>query len=410
MKIIFSAGFSIMLVLCLVGGIYCEENAPGRYYYADQNKSEQQGSKTRGSLNLDYSLISNDNVYKTSGYSADTGSEININALVRTKYSNHTFTRLNYSFVTNGYNRYSLDNLNANSLSGLLKQRFGNKLTLDLKGGYKTYQFPNITETKYLLTQDFSEIYFRPNLDIYPSLSTTLRGEYINETISYPQYDLDHTNNGYQFKLAQDLGNSGGFLDIYYIIERYDYSERFLYAIVLGSETATGTKRYDNINTIKANFSYDIISPHIKLLLNCQQQQLRSNGNYFDFGPNQTRYNNTIFGDEVIVEDYYSYDSAVYGGGLCLKTRKSYKIDLNCSFKDTRYLGRLARDRNDQFITPGIKRHDQQTTLSAKAAFTLSKLLNINLSYSYEINDSNDYLNNYTNSIVSAGLSSWFTF
>jgi len=361
--------------------------------------------------------VYDDNVYKDSAGYMDIGYGLNLALGLRSKFSRYTFSRLGYRFGLKGFSKYGLENQNSHEFDGLLKQRLGELFTLDLNGKMKFSQLLNASIYN-------SQVFFgRPNLEWYPFDHTTLTGGYIYEKNIYPDYDLDYQGSGFLVKLGQEL-SLYTYLEFSGSSQIKDYSERSLYGIdgkvdytiTGGSRTATDEMRKDEIIFFEARLSQDITNG-VRMELRYQHGKLDSNGNYFDLGPKQLEEENTTFGDERLIRNYYSYQSNEVGLKIRIILDRDSYLGISGHYQNKDYKGRLAKDKNDEFLSPEEKRKDKQIFISANWAKQISKEivkdfpienLEIKIGYSYENNQSNDALYDYSSNIISISLASWF--
>jgi len=354
-------------------------------------------------------VVYDDNVYKDSTGYMDIGYGLNLALGLRSKFSRYTFSRLQYRFGLKNFSKYDLENQNSHQFDGLLKQRLGNFFTLDLNGRMKFSQLVNAS------TYNSQMFLGRPSLEWYVFDHTTLTGGYIYEKNIYPDYDLDYEERGFLVKLGQEF-SLYTYLEFSGSSQIRDYSERSLYGIDGGSRTVTDEMRKDEIIFFETRLSQDI-THGVKMELKYQHSKLDSNGNYFDWGPKQWEEENTTFDDERLVRNYYSYQS----NEVSLKTRiildRDSYLRIGGHYQNRDYKGRLAKDKNDKFLSPEEKRKDKQIFISADWVKEISKEilkdspienLEIKIGYSYENNQSNDSLYDYSNNIISISLTSWF--
>ncbi|MFQ5866840.1 MAG: hypothetical protein ACE5IT_02470 [bacterium] len=361
--------------------------------------------------------VYDDNVYKDSTGYMDIGYGLNLALGLRSKFSRYTFSRLRYRFRLKNFSEYDLENQNSHQFDGLLKQRLGEFFTLDLNGRMKFSQLVNAS------TYNSQMFLGRPNLKWYVFDHTTLTTGYIYEKNAYPDYDLDYEESGFLVKLGQEL-SLYTYLEFSGSSQIKDYSERSLYGIdgkvdytiTGGSRTLTDEMRKDEIVFFETRLSQDI-TDRVKMELGYQYRELDSNGNYFDWGPKQWEEENTTPNDERLVRNYYSYRNNRFGLKIRIILDGDSYLGISGHYQNKDYRGRLAKDKNDEFLSPEEKRKDKQIFISASWVKEISKEilrdfpienLEIKIGYSYENNQSNDALYDYSNSIILISLSSWF--
>jgi len=341
---------------------------------------------------IDVETVLDDNVYKDSRKYSDIGYKLELGLGVRSKFARQTFLRTHYWLGISGFSQYNLENETSHLLDATVKQRLSDVFDIELNGGFNLSQLPNAS------VYNSSRFYGLPRLKWYVFDRTTLSGGYIYEKTSYPDYNLDNQTNGTEIKIDQEF-SLYTHLEVSGVIQNKTYPERYLYeGISGGSPTYRTDTRRDAENFVRLTLSQNLTAKTgFELIYN--YGQVDSNENYFDWGPQQYEGNNTIIGDERIISDYRSYVSDTYGINFFTGFADDYSLSISVSYTDKDYSGRLAKDENDKFREPDQKRRDRQTFIFV----SWSKNIFL-LKYSYEINDSNDALYNYTNSVVSLGI------
>jgi len=370
----------------------------------------QSSSKPTLWANFNVEPIYDDNVYKDSRNYQDTGYSLNLFLGSRLKFTRSTFAGFYYQLGTKNFNQYYLENQNSHLFSGLFKQRLGDYFTFDLKGGAEFIQLPKAE------IYNSQKIYARPTLKWYVLDHTDLEGEYLYEKYIYPDYDLDNTGSGFLTRIGQEI-SPYVYFELTYSLLRKDFPERYLsgidgkidYTVTGGSPTVAAITREDNDHSVEIKLVYDL-TRNLGVELSYHYAKLNSNDNYFDWGPNQWKEENITYGDERLVENYRSYLSNTYGWRIKWNLRQSSYLDLTGYIQDKKYQGRLAKDENDKFREPEEKRKDKQIFFSLNWSKELLRNLPIGnlglkLTYSYENNNSNDALYNYSNNIFSLSFS-----
>ena len=300
--------------------------------------------------------------------------------------------RTHYWLGINGFSQYNLENETAHLLAATIKQRLGDLFELDINPGLNLYYMPNAT------VYNSNRFYVLPTLKWYMFDHTTFSSGYIYEKTTYPDYNLDNQTNGMQAKISQEL-SLYTYLEVSGVIQNKTYPERYLYeGISGGSPTYRNDIRKDTENFVQLALSQNLTAKTgFDLVYN--YGQLNSNENYFYWGPEQYEGNNTTIGDERIITDYRSYINNKYGADFFTGFVDNSSLLMGASYTTKDYSGQLAKDENDKIRQPDQKRQDSQTFISV--SWSKDILL---LRYSYEINNSNAALYNYTNSIVSLSI------
>ncbi|MFH2070459.1 MAG: hypothetical protein ABIJ11_04530 [Elusimicrobiota bacterium] len=344
----------------------------------------------RGEFNL--STMVDGNVYKDSRGFSDIGLLANLGLGMRSKISRHTFTRLDYRLDVSNFFTYNLENEASHLLDGRIKQRLGDLFDVDLNAGISMSQMPKAA------VYNSSGFYAEPSLNWYIFDYTKITGGYIYNKTMYPSYNLDNETTGGQVKLGQEL-SLYTYIEISGVIQNKNYPERYLYSGVSGgSPTYKTDVRKDAENFVELIFSQNITAKSgVDLIY--YSGKLESNENYFDWGPGQYEGENTITGDERIIENYRSWTTNKYGMNMFTGLDEDSRLFLQCSYAISDYAGRLAKDENDAIRRPEVKRQDTQIVVSA--SYFIDMFI---FRYTYEINNSNDALYKYTSSILSAGI------
>lgn len=334
----------------------------------------------------------NDNVYKDSRKYDDIGFEANLRMGVRSKFFKRTFTNMQYRLNVYNYRKLNLENETSHLLDGRIQQQLSDLFNIDLSGGWNLSQMPKAG------VYNSDRFYILPSLKWYAFDRTTISGGYIYEKTVYPDYNLDNQTGGVRLKLEQELPLYT-YIEISCIIQNKSYPERYLYSGISGSLPTYKTEvRKDAENFIEATVSHSLTA-RSGFDLVYYFGKLKSNENFFDWGPKQYAEENTTIGDERIIENYRSYTAGKYGINIFTGFVKNSRLSLYASYATMKYAGRLAKDENDNFKQPEVKRGDNQVMVSV--SWFIDMFL---LRYSYEINNSNDALYNYTNSLLSAGI------
>jgi len=350
-------------------------------------------SKTYLWSELSAAPVMDDNVYKDNRKYKDTGYKGGFNLGARSKLSKTTSGRFRYGFGVSAFPKYDLQDTRSHSFEAVLKQRLGDIFDLDLDAGFSLLQMPN------------ADIYNSNKLSLQPLLKwnvfdhTTIGAGYIHEKTGYSKYDLDNKVAGLRLKFAQELSPYTD-LEVSGVLKTRKYSEQQLLEL---SEVSVGTsayltdKREDNENSVELGLQHNI-NAKTGFGLNYSLGGLYSNGNYLNWGPNQSESKNTIANDDKIIPGYRSYKSERYGLNYFTGFIGGSNVYLMASYGTTDYSRRLAKDGNDALTA--AKRQDKQTFVSV----TWSKSI-VSLKYSYEKNKSNDALYSYANNIASLNIS-----
>lgn len=366
---------------------------------------------------FDLSGIYTDNVYGTSDSYGDYGLNTNAKVGLRTKFSKYTFTRLSYQFKLKNFFTENIENNSVNMGDFLVRQRIGEIGTVDINGGIEQTRYPNITIDKYQITQNSNRTFILPSLKIYPIESTSIEigGDYDSNV--FADYDLDSIRKGASASIGQEISvytyfKVGAAYDI------SDYSERYVYGINGSTRTNTNELRIDNNKSLFVNMSQYISPIKGNIVINYAMNEFTSNGNYFDYGPGQWEIwkDGDITGDERLVDSYYSYISRILdvNGDIALSGSMKFKYDVLYGLKD--YEGRLVKDVNDQFISPDTTRKDTPLFIKLELNKDLTEILNMNFGraemsiiYTYENNQSNDYMYNYTSQAINLLVKYYFS-
>ncbi len=366
---------------------------------------------------VDISGIYSDNVYRTSNKYGDLGLLTNMSAGMRTKFSKYTFSRINYSYKLKNFLMENIENNSSHLANVLFKQRLGEIAVINLNAGGEMTHFPNITVDKYLITQDSTRLFAFPELKFYPTKSTSLGISGNLNTVTFPEYDLDYTGTGISGSIGQEFSlytylKAGGSYN------NINYSERYVYGITGSTRTNTSDLRLDTETSLFISLSQYISVLKSNLTVAYIWKQLTSNGNYFDFGPEQWEVwqAGDLTGDEILVDNYYSYTSGILDVSGTTKLNSSMKLNYKMTYGTKNYVGRLAKDVNDEFITPDAIRSDTPLILKIEIIKSLTEELylgigNLEMSilYKYENNSSNDYLYNYTANNISIFAKYYFS-
>lgn len=345
-------------------------------------------------------MVYDDNIYKDNTGYQGLGYDLNLDLGIRAKFFRDTFFRFRYGLELKGFDEYNLENQEDHFFDGLLKQRINEFFTLNLNGGIELYQFPNAG------IYDSRIIYGKPKLVWYVFAPTILAGGVIYERSCYSDYDLDYRGKGFFVSCGQEM-SLFTFLECTMSTIIKNYPESYLYGI----DGEIDLLQKETVENLEITLSQDIADGcNIELIY--QYEKLDSNGNYFDWGPYQWDEQNT-FGDERLIEDYYSYRSNEYGVKAKIFLDKSSYFKIGSLYMDKKYKGRLAKDKNDAFRLPEQKRQDKQFFIMVNGTKELLKNsvfgdIEIKVDYSYENNQSNDAFYNYDNNIISLFLVTWF--
>lgn len=349
-------------------------------------------SKTYLWSDLSIAPVMDDNVYKDSSKHKDTGYKGGFNIGARSKLSRTTFGRFRYGLGLSAFSKYDLQNTTSHSFEAVLKQRLGDLFGLDLDAGLNLLQMPNAD------IYNSDKLYLRPLLNWHVFDHTTIGGGYIYEKTGYSKYDLDNKAAGLRLKFAQELSLYTD-LEVSGVLKTRKYSEQQLLASVSGGTPTYKTdKREADENSVELSLQHNINSK-TGFGLSYSLSGLNSNGNYLNWGPNQSENKNTIVGDERKIESYRSYRSGRYGVNYFTGFIGDSNVYLLASYGTTDYQGRLAKNENDAIRTPDTKRRDKQTFFSVAWSKSI-----VSLKYSYEKNKSNDALYDYANNVVSLNI------
>lgn len=265
-----------------------------------------------------------------------------------------------------------------------MAKRLTESIGVSLEGNGEAYFQPGISQLNYRQAR------LSPGVSLQPLIGTRLDLTYRPGIESYPNDDLDFSASAVEAGLTQDLGL------IFQINARIrhsvmDFSERRLYCDELG--TLSDELRQDTeknaIGGLRAEWLRGIAAAGYAW------RRLSSNGNYLDYGPDQVEDENTISGDERLVQDYYSYTSQ--GPVIELRYFLPRKLALRASHRwyDLRFDHRIAKDESDLFRDGDPLRTDRRRALALEIEILLRDR-SIELRWQRETSSSNDALYDFT--------------
>ena len=346
------------------------------------------------------------NVYRDRSDEGDLGYDGRVRLGLRSRYSARTFSQLQYLLDTVSFPEVDVENRADHGLEGLFRHRLSDPLTLETKAGVRWSRYPNVT--------DFNNttLFGQAALKGYLTSRTTLEGGLAYEKKSYPDFDLDYGGVGLFGTLAHDFGRRT-FGELSGAYRNEDYSERQL---LNGGQpdAADEAPRSDRDWLVGARVVRDL-SLTLQLEALYQYGRVSSNGDSLDFGPFQSPLVD-VPGDERLIVDYYSHRRHELGARLRKLIRRGSSVTVAARYQDRSYLGRLARDEEERFLSPEETRRDRGIVLSAILDIPFPLLarrvsfghFGLRLRLSRELNHSNEALYDYGNSVASVTFTSWF--
>jgi hypothetical protein len=341
-----------------------------------------------------------DNVYADRGQAGDSGFEIDLKTGLRSRFSPRTFSQIHYGLDTTQFLDATLENRVDHTLKGLVRHRLGDSLTIELRAGGRLTRFPEID------VFNSSTVSGQASARKYVAARTTLEGGLNLETKSYSQYDLDYGGVGFFAVLGHELGRrTSGEASLAF--QRNGYSER--------RASEAGDLRSERNWLLGLRVHHDR-SATLKLEGAYELAKLSSNGDFVDFGPFQSRFLDTIAGDERVIGDYYSHRRHELSVRARKLIRKGLYAALRARYIDRAYDGRLAKDANEEFLVPEQERHDHILQLSAILDAPLPVVgprarwanLGVRLKLAHETASSNEALYDFSQNQVTLSLTSWF--
>ncbi len=350
-------------------------------------------------LRLSLDPVYDTNVYKDNSQLSDTGImwDFGLNYYARIK---NTYPRILYKFSGINFFKYDYENYYTHSLIGTVLQRTGRFITFGLESGINTYQY------KFTTQYDSAMLSGMPLVRIYPSFFTELEIGYSIQATEFPNYDLDNNGADMRAQLTQEL-----FWDTTLIISgssgRRNYSDRYLYETSVTSEPVpTSQLRLDNETIIIAKIKrrFEGIG---SFELGYYGNVLDSNANEFNWGPLQDELTN-VPGDERIINNYWS--NSINRINILYQTgnKQVLFMEFFAQLQNQEFSGWLARDENENILSPAEYRKDVQFIGSIKAEKLIWKNVSITSRYTYERNNSNDLPYDYNAQSISVGAALTF--
>jgi len=346
------------------------------------------------------------NVYRDSSEEADTGYDLRARVGLRSRFSPRTFAQLHYDLDALSFGTANVENRRDHAFAGLVRHRLSDPLTLEGKAGLRLSRFPNVAAF------DSTTAYGQAALKGYLTTRTTLEGGLAYEATSYPDYDLDNHSVGVFGTLARDFGRRT-FGELSMAFRSEDYSERLL-RDPTSTDAPDDPRRRDHDWFAGARVVRDF-SLVLQLEAAYQYGRLSSNGDSLDFGPFQSALAD-VPGDERLVSDFYSHRRHEIRARLRRLIRRGSSVTLAARFQDRAYFGRLARDADEQFLSPEEKRHDRALLVSATVDVPIPVLarrarfghFGLRLRLAREMNQSNEALYDYGSTVAALSFTSWF--
>jgi hypothetical protein len=352
---------------------------------------------------VDLGPVYSSNVYRDSSQEADLGSDLRLRVGLRSRFSPHTFTQVHYDLDRLSFPDADVENRTDHAFHALLRQRFGESLSLETKAGLRFSRYPTVPV--YNSSFGFGQAALKGYLDS----RMTLEGGLSYEKRSYPDYDLDYGGVGLFATLSRDLGRRT-FGELSAATRGDDYSERHVQDPALAAEGAGLRHDRDWLAGVRVVRDLSLV---LQLDAAYEYGHLNSNGDSLDFGPFQSQTTDTP-GDERLLGDFYSHRRHELRARLRRLIRRGSSVTLLARYRDRAYRDRPAKDAADQFL-PEMRR-DRGLLMSAVVDVPVPLLarraafghFGLRLRASREINHSNEALYHYSNTLAGFSLTSWF--
>ncbi|MCK5267428.1 MAG: hypothetical protein KAR07_04625 [Spirochaetes bacterium] len=347
---------------------------------------------------IDENITLNDNIF--SDYT-EVSDAVNKLSLIITKKSLSKTSIFWWSVNTIAENYLKNDTESNYVLSGFVKNRF--KFTdsiLDISGTilydyYSSFTTGNVADNpaySHLIGSFFTQ--YRYDFD-----KSSIYFAYALSKSFFQEYNLDSLTHRFSFLFSLDLSlfTTINFKALYAYT---GYSERY---VIDSSANATDTAFVDNLTGFEVGVKH-FFNPGFFIKLSGFYELLKSNGNFYFYGPNETVL--VLDGDEEIFGNYYSY--GYYGVRFEVsKDFDIFKVNMGLEYSDKKYDSKPAMNSSDMYI-PATTEIDRFFSVSLDLKLHLSEKAEVYINGKYKIMDSNSYKSHTTALIVGAGTRIWF--
>ena len=349
--------------------------------------------------NVKTGIVSDSNVYGDYRNYGDSGMKTGAELLFMGKANDTVYPRFSFEYSSLEFPTYNLENQNSSIFTGALKVLIGDMLTISGEIGSDIYNRPYQDQYSTALS------YFTPSVTVSPYYYTDVSVGLVSNSVDYPNYDLDYSAAKTYLMLEQEVPLDAT-LKVISITGNRDYSERLLYDTssstypVLSSEYRRDT---ESNYTVKLERYIEKIGDTV---LAYSYEGLDSNDNEFYWGALQTPDDSTP-GDEQVLSNYWDYGLTNLSFSLKSNISQNLLLNLYWHSEEKTYVGWMARDSSDSFLSPAQSRHDTQQTLSVGIEMS-NRNVTVNLKYENTANQSNDYPYDYTGNVITAGIKLYF--
>lgn len=311
-----------------------------------------------------------------------------------------TVSRTYYRFSYRSFAKETLETYREHYVESSIRQRLYGPLSLNLNFEGEIFNQPNFARF------DSNRFLYQPGLELRVLPETLIKGAFIYETQDYPNFDLDYKSPGFKFEAVQDITLYGD-LTFSYTQQTKNYQERrqFLNA----SGTLSQEERKDDEKQLEivaeGNWRYGGLSAGYSYF------DLSSNGNFIDFGANQSANFNTTLSDDRLISNYYSHTAKgpFFGGNL--RIFKFILASISYRLRDLNFDGRIAKNQVGAFVEGEPKRKDDRNILSLQLTFlqpVQGLTLGWSLGWNREKSSSNDSLYQFDNNQFLLAFRGWF--
>jgi hypothetical protein len=357
---------------------------------------------------LSYNGYSDDNLFRSPEPIQDFLSDINIGASFRIKDSGFYLYNNLYllSYNENSDRNFFINNLGFSDKISIGENQFSNLFfggSWNLRTNQDDYDYYN-----------YSQLYGYTNVQLYTNIFL-LKGGYNYRWRNYTNWtDLsNHLHNAFlqinkSFPTRTTIILETGFGNKSFIGKD---------SITTTITTGQGQGRRSGSTEISNEIEKALNTSQINLLARLTQSLSDKIGLYIQYHKqisidDKTSYQNfdDYYQDDELFDDPFTYESDNISSQLTLMLPKLYKIILNGSYSDKRYISEIALLNEDTIIETNDIRVDNQLRLftTITKTFMINKdwfnSIKFDMSYAYTNNESNSYWYNYENSIISCGI------
>lgn len=305
-----------------------------------------------------------------------------------------------YRFTYRGFIQESQESYQNQLATVNLRQKLYGPVSLKFNVEGEFYRQPGINQL------NSRRFLYKPGFEINVLPDTALRGFFLYESETYPNYDLDWKGPGLSLELDQDIAQYGN-LFVQYTQRDKKFRERKLFLDTSGA--LRGANRNDDEKELEAVLEID--KRYLGFNMGFNWSDLDSDGNLVDFGPNQSSLVNTVAGDERLIDNYYSYTAKGPFLGVDMKIPHKALLSLSNQWQDINFHGRLAKNNTDNFLPGDSKRSDDRQILSISITrFRYARPLTLawTFGWSREKSKSTDTIYSFNNNRFFLSFRGWF--